>query len=140
MKLFLAICFLAVSVSACGSDAPAENAPRDLSDCGLPEKDPKADPSLVPEALLLGGKAEVAKTVVEQGRVIGALNVPFPVETAFVRYKEALKDTELEILQEDNEGFEAELYLKQGKELGSLQIRSSTCDDAVVVYLNLPKP
>ena len=137
----LVACALAVvALAGCGSDAPAEDAPPDFASCGLPEPDPKADASLIPEPLLLGGEAEVAKTVVEEGRVIGALNVPYPVGEAFTRYKEALGKTELEILQEDNEGFEAELYLKEGKELGSLQIRSSTCDTAVVVYLNLPAP
>jgi hypothetical protein len=30
------------------------------------------------------------------------------------------------------------LYVGAGKELGSLVIRRSVCDDAVVVYLNLP--
>lgn len=140
MRSFLVLCLVASLLAGCGSDAPDQDAAPDLTQCGLPEVDPKADASLIPAALLLDGKAEVAKTVIEQGRVIAALNVPYPVETAFVRYKEALEETDLEILQEDNEGFEAELYLKQGKELGSLQIRSSTCDEAVVVYLNLPKP
>lgn len=137
----LAICVvLLVGLAGCASATPADDAAPDFASCGLPKADPKADESLIPEPLLLGGEAEVAKTVVEQGRVIGALNVPHTVGEAFTRYKEALAETELEILQEDNEGFEAELYLKQGKELGSLQIRSSTCEDAVVVYLNLPKP
>ncbi len=137
----LAICVvLLVGIAGCASEAPPDEAAPDFASCGLPKPDPKADPSLIPAPLLLGGEAEVAKTVLEQGRVIGALNVPHTVGEAFTRYKKALAQTELEILQEDNEGFEAELYLKQGKELGSLQIRSSTCDHAVVVYLNLPAP
>lgn len=129
-----------MALAGCGSDASGGHEPPDFSECGLPEPDPGTDASLVPAPLLLGGDAEVAKTVVEEGRVIGALNVPLTVQEAFVAYKRALKRTDLEVLQEDNEGFEAELYLQEGSELGSLQIRSSTCDDAVIVYLNLPEP
>ena len=140
MRVAVWLCVLVIATSSCGSDPPAPDAGRDLAECGLPEPDPKADGSLFPEPLLLGGDAIVARTEVEQGRVIGALNVPLGVEATFERYKDALAETRYKILQEDNEGFEAELYVGQGKELGSLQIRGSTCDDAVVVYLNLPEP
>lgn len=140
MRWVVVVCIAALAAAGCASEGSSEDEPPDLTECGLPDVDPGSDVSLVPAPLLLDGDAQVAKTVVEEGRVIGALNVPLTVQEAFVAYKQALRRTELEVLQEDNEGFEAELYLKEGKELGSLQIRSSTCPNAVVVYLNLPKP
>lgn len=134
------LCFVLLAVTGCDSDRPAADTAPNFADCGLPKVDPDADASLLPRPLLLGGEAELARTEVEQGRVIGALNVPLGVEATFARLKTALDETEFEILQEDNEGFEAELYVGRGKDLGSLQIRGSTCDDAVVIYLNLPEP
>lgn len=138
MKALVWLLVVTGAFAACDRDKPPPDAPPDFTDCGLPKRHPKADGALIPAPLLLGGAAEVARTEVQQGRVIAALNVPYGVGEAFGLYKKALKQADLDVLQEDNEGFEAELYLQSGKELGSLQIRSSTCDDAVIVYLNLP--
>lgn len=132
-------CVVVAAFTGCSSDPPPPDVPN-FADCGLPKADPAADASLFPEPLLLDDEAELARTEIERGRVIGALNVPLGVEAAFARFKDALAQTKFEILQEDNEGFEAELYVRRGKDLGSIQIRSSTCDNAVLVYLNLPEP
>jgi hypothetical protein len=136
-----ALCALLVAIlflGACGGDEASTTRPTDLQSCGLPEADPGAEAHRVPEAYLLGGEVEVLTTEERQGRVLVALGVPYSVNDAFPRFKEAVGDTTFEVLQEDNEGFEAELYLRDGKKLGSLQIRSSTCDDVVIAYLNLP--
>ncbi|MDP9067280.1 MAG: hypothetical protein M3N53_02890 [Actinomycetota bacterium] len=127
-----------VAAAGCERDGPTVQAAPDFRKCGLPAPDRDADPTLVPAPYLLDGEASVNKTDVVKGRVIAALAVPFSVNESFVRYKEAVAETSMEVLQEDNEGFEAELYLQEGKQLGSLQIRSSTCENAVIVYLNLP--
>ena len=108
------------------------------TECGLIEVDPAADPERIPSPLLLDGEAALATTQMKQGRVLAALNVQLSVDDSFAAYKKALAQAEIDILQEDNEGFEAELYVGDGKELGSVVIRRSVCDDAVVVYLNLP--
>jgi hypothetical protein len=92
----------------------------------------------VPEAYLLGGEVEVNRTEIEQGRLIAGLSVPYSVNDAFPLFKKAVSETTFEVLQEDNEGFEAEIYIRDGKELGSLQIRSSKCEDVTIAYLNLP--
>ncbi len=139
MRAVVWVLVVAAVFPACGGDKAPEDAPPNFSECGLPKRDPKSDRSLIPAPLLLEG-VQVAKTQVEQGRVIAALNAPYSVQEAYGRYKKALPRTEFDVLQEDNEGFEAELYLQSGKELGSMQIRSSTCEDAVIVYLNLPTP
>jgi hypothetical protein len=124
-------------LSACGRDEPASTK-TDLRSCGLPEADPGVQVGRVPEPYLLGGEVEVLTTEEKQGRLLVALGVPLSVNEAFPRFKRAVGATTFELLQEDNEGFEAELYLRDGKKLGSLQIRSSTCDDVVIAYLNLP--
>jgi len=126
---------LATGGCARGSGGEPDAAP---SDCGLLDVDPEADASKIPAALVLDEGVEVATTEVREGRLLAALNVRLSVDDSFTAYRKALEETDLEILQEDNEGFEAELYVGDGKELGSLVIRRSVCDDAVVVYLNLP--
>ena len=130
---------LTVSSLACASEDPPEEAPVDLTECGLPKPHADADASLIPDPFLLDGQAEVIQVEVEEGRVIAGLGLRLNVDRSFELYKAAVPEASYELLQEDNEHFEAELYIKKGKELGSLQIRGSTCPDAVIVYLNLPK-
>lgn len=130
---------LTVSSLACASDDPPEEAAVDLIECGLPTPDEDANGGLIPAPFLQDGRAEVIQVEVEEGRVIAGLGLRLDVDRAFDLYKAAIPEASFELLQEDNEGFEAELYIKKGKELGSIQIRSSACPDAVIVYLNLPR-
>lgn len=138
MRLLVAVALMLVVSGACATEDPEVDAAPDFEACGLPGVHPKTDPDKVPEPYLLEGRAEVTRTVIEQGRLIASLSVPFSVNDAFPRFKKAIAETTFEVLQEDNEGFEAELYLRDGKELGSLQIRSSKCPDVTIAYLNLP--
>ena len=130
---------LAVALSACAQGAGGSPDAKPTN-CGLLTVKPSVEPEHIPEALRLGGTVEVATTEIEQGRLLAAMNVRMTVNESFEAYKKAIGEAGLEILQEDNEGFEAELYVKAGKELGSVVIRRSLCEDAVVVYLNLPSP
>ena len=132
----VALMFLA---AACGSDEPQAAAEKDLTECGLPTPHPDADGGLIPEPFLLDGQAQVIQVEVEEGRVIAGLGLRLNVDRAFDLYQAAVPEASFKLLQEDNEHFEAELYIRKGKDLGSLQIRGSTCPDAVIVYLNLPK-
>ena len=136
MRFFRSLC-LVLLLGAC-ADGTAVNPEVTPTDCGLIEVDPAADPGRIPSPLLLEDQVTVATTQMKQGRVLAALNVRLSVDDSFVAYKKALAEAEIEILQEDNEGFEAELYVGNGKQLGSVVIRRSVCEDAVVVYLNLP--
>jgi hypothetical protein len=108
-------------------------------DCGLPTPDPAARGDLIPQELLLDGDAEVALASRRKGGVTGVLNIRMSVQDALPLYKKAIARAGFELVGEDNEGFEAELYLKRGKELGSLQIRTSVCADASVVFVNVVK-
>ena len=138
MRIFTGL-LLAALLGACsqGAGGGPEAAP---ANCGLLTPKPSADPEQIPASLRLGGAAEVATTELREGRLLAAMNVRMTVDESLAAYKEALGESGLEILQEDNEGFEAELYVKDGKELGSVVIRRSLCEDAVVVYLNLVAP
>jgi hypothetical protein len=141
VRLRAALLFGFALVAGCASgEEPKAAGPPDFEACGLPAVHAKTDPDLVPESYLLGGKAVVSRTEIEQGRLIASLSVPYGVNDAFPRFKDAIAQTSFKVLQEDNEGFEAELYLKDGKQLGSLQIRSSKCQDVTIAYLNLPAP
>ena len=138
MRSQVALLLLLLALPGCESEEPKAAGPPDYEACGLPGVHPKTDPNKVPEPYLLDGKAEVSRTEVEEGRLIASLSVPYSVNEAFPRFKAAVSETSFEVLQEDNEGFEAELYLRDGKRLGSLQIRSSTCSNVTIAYLNLP--
>ncbi len=138
MRSRAALLLVFLALAGCESEEPKAGGPPDYEACGLPGIHPKADPDKVPEPYLLEGKAQVSRTEVEQGRLIASLSVPFSVNDAFPLFKEAISQTTFEVLQEDNEGFEAEIYLRDGKQLGSLQIRSSTCANVTIAYLNLP--
>ena len=136
---YLAVALFPLLLGSCaqGAGGTPEAGP---TNCGLLTVKQSADPELIPEPLRLGGEIEVATTEIKQGRLLAAMNVRLTVNESFDAYKKAVGETGLEILQEDNEGFEAELYVGDGKELGSVVIRRSLCEDAVVVYLNLVAP
>ena len=105
--------------------------------CGLPTPDPVADRNdeLVPEALLPPG-AEIAKSTAERGGFLTAVNVPLSVADAFAFYRKAVKEAGYEAISIDNEGFEAELYLRRKGHLAAIQIRTSTCGDRSIVFIN----
>jgi hypothetical protein len=117
--------------AACGNGSRGAEPNRD---CGLFPIDPKADASGIPESFLLEG-VEVAKSIKGKKRLTVAMNNPRSVQESFPLYKEAVKDAGFELVGEDNEGFEAELYMRRGSQLGQIQIRSSPCPDATGVYL-----
>ena len=109
------------------------------ADCGLPTPDPGARAELLPEPFLLEGKAEVASAGTRKGGVTAVLSIRMDVQDALPLFKDAIAGAGFELVGEDNEGFEAELYLKQGKRLGSIQIRRTVCDDVAIVFVNVVK-
>ncbi len=105
----------------------------------MPTPDPGVDASVVAEVFLLGGDAEVTKTKKSKRGILAALNVPYSVSEAFSRYSDSVKEGGYEVVDDDFEGFEAELYLRKGDDLGAVQIRRSTCEGASVVFVNIVK-
>ena len=84
--------------------------------------------------------AEVWRAARERGGFIAATSVPVGVQEALEAYRPILRDQGWRVIQEDNEGFEAEIYVRRGKRLGAVQIRQSQCDDASVVFVQVVDP
>lgn len=132
----IAAALLLVTGAACNGGGDGGDA---AAGCGIPTPDPAAQAELVPQDLLLGGEATVASAGRRKGGVTAVLSVDLSVQDALMLYRKAVARAGFELVSEDNEGFEAELYLKQGERLGALQIRRSLCDDASVVFVNVVK-
>jgi hypothetical protein len=119
------------ALASCDSNS----APAVPAECGLPTPDADVDTTVVPSEFLLAD-AEVTKARETRRRLTVAVNNPHSVADSFLQYKKIMRTSEYAIVGEDNEGFEAEIYLKKGDELGAVQIRSSRCPEATVVFLN----
>lgn len=76
----------------------------------------------------------------ERGGFLASLNLDLGVQDALTRYRKIIGDEGYEIIQQDNEGFEAEIYIRGGDELGALQIRTSQCDTKSVLFVNVVDP
>jgi hypothetical protein len=136
--LVAAVLAAALIGGGCSEETPVDE--RSISArCGLPTPDPGVDASVVAEAFLLGGDAEVTKTDKSKRGTIAALNVPYSVSEAFSRYSESVRQGGYQVVDDDFEGFEAEIYLRKGDDLGAVQIRRSTCGDASIVFVNVVK-
>ncbi len=123
-------------LAACDG-GPETDGPRVIAGtCGFPKKTIEIDSSALPKDFVFEG-VEVANFEDRKNRLTAALNVPFGVQDALPRYRDASKRAGFEIIQEDNEGFEAELYLRKGNDLAQVQIRGSQCRDAVRVYVSI---
>ncbi|MEA2451540.1 MAG: hypothetical protein QOG04_250 [Actinomycetota bacterium] len=119
-----------------GSDGKPDADPTKLSGtCGLPTPEPTRDESLVPDGFLPEG-AEISNAQAERGGFLTAINVRLSVAQALKFYKAAVKEAGYKIINADNEGFEAEIYLRKAKRLAAIQIRTSTCDDRSIVFIN----
>jgi hypothetical protein len=121
----------------CSERGPADDDRAIPARCGLPTPDRRVDSSVVADVFLLGGDAEVTKTKKSKRGILAALNVPYSVSEAFSRYSESVKEGGYEVVDDDFEGFEAELYLRKGDDLGAVQIRRSTCEQASIVFVNV---
>lgn len=112
-----------------------------LADCVLPSPDADADPSEVPPQFLLDGTATVRRVSEEDGLLVFALNLPYGVEEAFNRFKESLAPPRYQIVSEDNEGFEAELYFhdQQDDRLLAIQVRRPNCDEVSAAFVTIDK-
>jgi hypothetical protein len=121
---------------ACSDD---ENSRADIpADCGLPSPSPGLDEALIPVELV-PPDAEISSAARRKGGITGVINLPLGVQPAFDFYREAVKRAGFKIIQLDNEGFEAELYLRRARTLGAIQVRRSVCNDASVAFVNLIK-
>jgi len=106
--------------------------------CGFPSPVGSPTAAGIPHALLPVEGSEVLESRPRDERLILSLAVPASVSDSFDAYKSSVRDAAFEILLQDFEGFEAELYLKRNRYLAVVEIRSSGCKDHSLVRLNLP--
>ena len=85
----------------------------------------------------MGGTAEVWRAARSKQSTELGLNVPLSVRQAVKDYRDAAAAMGYRVINEDNEGFEAELYLDRSEDLAVMRIRSSACDDATVFYMSI---
>ena len=125
---------------ACDQD-PTASPPKKEDECRLPSPKPNVDSSLIPESFLPSGQADVTQTEKRKGRLVVVMTIPGTIQSVLDEYRSMVDESGFDLLQEDNEGFEAELYLQKGRgDLAVVQIRETGCTDKVLVLLNLPGP
>ena len=135
IAIALAACAV-LACSACTEETTPPGPENGLSGtCGLPTPEPERDETIVPRYFLPEG-AEVSNATAERGGFLTAINVPLNVQKSYDFYTEAAKGAGYEMIQTDNEGFEAELYLRKGKRLAAIQIRQSKCSDRSIAFVN----
>lgn len=131
----LTLLFLATGCA--GSEKSAGPFPEE---CGLPS--PRADVAakrdLIPSEFLLDGAAVIRAIEKDGSRIVAQLNLPFTVDEAFERYRKATK-AEYRVISVDNEGFEAEIYLRaiENETIAAIQIRKPRCEVATSAFVSL---
>lgn len=130
--------FIAVAAGACGG--AEESAGPFPPECGLPSPRPDAEKrrDLIPEEFLLDGEAVIRAIEKDGSRIVAQLNLPFTVDEAFERYRGDAKEKYKEITV-DNEGFEAEIYLRaiENDTLAAIQIRKPRCEVATSAFVSI---
>lgn len=135
MKLVATLLVLAVAITACSEKRDGREAGLSGT-CGLRKIANDVDESRVGEEFLLEG-VEIARTQDLKGRFIATVNAPYGVDEAYRRYQDQVKDAGWDIVSQETEGFEAEIYLSDARSLAAIQIRTSTCEGKVVVYVSV---
>lgn len=135
MRAAAAAVVVAIAVSGCsGSEEPTD--PALSGTCGLPKISKKVDESLVSEEFRLD-ESEIARTRDSKGRFIATINAPYSVNEAYRMYQDQIGDSDWKIVTRETEGFEAEIYLADPDRLGAIQIRSSTCENKIIVFVSI---
>ena len=135
MKWVAALMMIATVMAGCNGE-DKEPAKGLSGTCGLRRIAKDVDESRVSEEFLLEG-VEIAKTTDTRGRFIATVNAPYSVNAAYRAYLDQVKEAGWDIVTHETEGFEAEIYLSDRDRLAAVQVRTSTCEDKVVVYVSI---
>lgn len=140
MKLVAVVMVIAIALGGCAGEKDKDASPdRGLSGtCGLRKIAPNVKEGRVSEEFLLEG-VEIAKTAYFEGRFIATINAPYAVNDAYRAYLPQVREAGWNIVNHETEGFEAEIYLSDRKRFASVQVRTSTCEGKVVVYVSILK-
>ena len=128
---------VALSLSACNDETGGSEKRTIPENCGLPTAPPDMIESRVPDEFLLGGDGKVSGVQKVAGGMVTTINLPYGVQEALPLYREAIRTAGFDLKSEDNEGFEAELYFEGNGFLAALQIRTSTCRNASLAFVNM---
>ena len=134
MRLVAALLVLAI-VGGCSKE-PSGGDGGLSGTCGLRKIAKNVDESRVSEEFLLEG-VEVARTQDFKGKFIATVNAPYGVNEAYRQYQDKVREAGWDIVSQETEGFEAEIYLSDERRLAAVQIRTSTCEGKVVVYVSI---
>lgn len=107
------------------------------AECGLrpaTEIPPEAD---VPDPFLPPRSQLVDVHLPRIGGMTAIVNLSYSVDETFRLYRTASKEAGYEVTSVDFEGFEGEIWLRNRKELGSILVRGSSCEDASGVIISL---
>lgn len=115
--------------AACSDGAGVQSVNTVAEDCGL-RTATRAREGAVPAPFLPAGSELVDVRTPRIGGLSAVVNLAYSVEDAFEIYKAASKKAGFQITSVDFEGFEAEIWLRNAKELGSIVVRRSMCADA----------
>ena len=139
MKRVAVLIMIAIALGGCAGEEKKESSERGLSGtCGLRKIAPDVKEKQVSEEFLLEG-VEIAKTRYFEDTFVATINAPYSVNDAYRAYLDQMKEAGWDIVTHETEGFEAEIYLSDAKRLASLQVRTSTCEEKVVVYVSVLK-
>lgn len=107
--------------------------------CGLPSPSGNVDVSEVPDDLLIYDDAVVRQVSRQDGLLVTALNIPTGVTEAYDDYLAAVKSSPYQVINSENEGFEAEIYLKEkdANTFVAIQIRNPGCREAVSTFITI---
>ena len=125
-----------VAFGACAGEEKKASEPGLSGTCGLRKVARGVDEGRVSEEFLLEG-VEIARTEDLKDRFIATINAPYSVNEAYRTYLSQVKEAGWDIVSKETEGFEAEIYLTDPKRLAAVQVRTSTCEEKVVVYVSI---
>ena len=136
MKPIAALLVLAIAAGGCTDDGKSTEQRGLSGTCGLRNVAKNVNEGLVADEFLLEG-VQIARTQELKGRFIATVNAPYSVNDAYRRYREQVTEAGWDIVTHETEGFEAEIYLSDERHLAAIQIRTSTCEGKVVVYVSI---
>lgn len=143
-RFILSLVIAAISVtvamtlaSASGKKNTNEQHSRSGVDCGLPRPDLSLKEAALPDVARLRG-VEITALDTSRGFVSADLNVPLSVEELLNSLLSRTRSAGYDVLYEDFEGFEAELYVSSEGRPGTVRMVTSECADFSRLMIHLP--
>jgi hypothetical protein len=112
--------------------------PAGKRDCGIPSSTSTPRVTL-PAPWTLDGRADVLHADEdEDGWTTAVVRLDgYTVKQGYEAYQASATKAGFDLAEEDFEGFEAELYLSRGEEIGFVKLRQTECPDVTLVQLKL---